>query len=114
MAYLFPIRGTTLDAPDPWQAFVWSSARPENVASMVEDVFGEHADSVSRYDEMREQAIGEWLELDENARQSRVLGVWSRDHMGLSNEDYGKLRDRLIESTPGADIMDRPTQREEG
>lgn len=53
----------------PWDAFVWSSARPENVQSMVAEAFGEFARPGSK-------------------DNGHLLGVWNRSHMGLSPQEF--------------------------
>lgn len=70
----------------PWEAFVWSSAQPHNVRKMVETTFGE------------KWVQGVWseegvIEQDERRRrgEGRLLGVWARDKMRLSEEHYSEL-----------------------
>ncbi|KAK4688169.1 hypothetical protein P7C73_g1940, partial [Tremellales sp. Uapishka_1] len=72
-------------AKRPWEVFVWSSAQPHNVRSMVEKAFG------PRWIE------GVWDEEDmgrkndrEKGGEGRLLGVWARDQMGLDEADYGR------------------------
>ncbi|ORX36371.1 hypothetical protein BD324DRAFT_676275 [Kockovaella imperatae] len=66
----------------PWSAFVWSSAQPHNVRSMVETAFGKYSETVwnteSRQSRQDRQKRGE----------GRLLGVWARDKMGLDESDY--------------------------
>ncbi|ORY29553.1 hypothetical protein BCR39DRAFT_574875 [Naematelia encephala] len=67
----------------PWEVFVWSSAQPKNVRGMVEACFG------------MKWCQGIWNPESEEERRSRerigegrLLGVWSRDKMGLNAIDY--------------------------
>lgn len=66
-----------------WRVFVWSSAQPHNVRGMLESTFDP------------DQIEGLWDETG-LARpgvqdvKGRILGVWARDEMGLSAQQYGK------------------------
>jgi hypothetical protein len=66
-----------------WSVFVWSSAQPHNVRGMLESTFDP------------DQIEGLWDEKGaampgvQNAK-GRVLGVWARDKMGLSAQQYGE------------------------
>ena len=75
----------------PWEVFVWSSAQPLNVRTMVELGFGTKWiegvwDSESRHSKAEREKRGE----------GRLLGVWARDKMGLNEADYCKLDFNLI------------------
>jgi hypothetical protein len=69
------------NAPRPWEVFVWSSAQPHNVRTMLESTFDpEHIKGLWG-DELNEDEI----DLDDGGK---VLGVWARDKMGLSDQEY--------------------------
>lgn len=73
------------DTPNrPWEVFVWSSAKPHNVRAMVEKGFGP------------KWSQGIWTQESETKRrrrmetgEGRLLGVWARDRLGLTEVDYG-------------------------
>ena len=70
----------------PWSVFVWSSAQPHNVRSMVEMGFG------PRYIQGVWQAEAKKSSLARaKSGEGRLLGVWARDKMGLSESDYREL-----------------------
>jgi len=69
------------NTPRPWEVFVWSSAQPHNVRTMLESTFDpEHIKGLWG-DEVNEDEI----DLDDGGK---VLGVWARDKMGLSDQEY--------------------------
>lgn len=77
--------------PRPWEVFVWSSAKPHNVRTMVEKAFGERwikgvwdAESLEGRNDRLSQGEG------------RLLGVWARDKLGLSAVDYGESMYALL------------------
>ena len=77
------------NASRPWEVFVWSSAQPHNVRTMLESTFDpEHIKGLWG-DKLNEDE----LDLSEDGK---VLGVWARDKMGLSDQEYcEQLRQRL-------------------
>jgi len=69
------------NTPRPWEVFVWSSAQPHNVRTMLESTFDpEHIKGLWG-DEVNEDEI----DLEDGGK---VLGVWARDKMGLSDQEY--------------------------
>jgi hypothetical protein len=69
--------------PRPWEVFVWSSAQPHNVRAMLESTFDPaHIDGLWE----KELATGS-MDMGE---KGKVLGVWARDKMGLSEKEYGQ------------------------
>lgn len=88
LEYLFfaePITSEGSIQPRPWEVFVWSSAQPHNVQGMVESTFGDvFVKGVWTPEDTKEkkqrQARGE----------GRMLGVWARDKLGLTENDYRK------------------------
>ena len=90
----------------PWEVFVWSSAQPVNVRTMVELGFGTKWiegvwDSESRYSKAEREKRGE----------GRLLGVWARDKLGLTEADYRKLDLYLINRlVPAESTIDRKVQ----
>lgn len=69
------------NTPRPWEVFVWSSAQPHNVRTMLESTFDpEHIKGLWG-DELNEDEI----DLQDGGK---VLGVWARDKMGLSDQEY--------------------------
>jgi hypothetical protein len=83
----------------PWEVFVWSSAQPHNVRAMLESTFDAgHIEGLwnevkpNNGDEEAAAEHGEEAEEDDDVdglRTSKVLGVWARDKMGLSKQEYG-------------------------
>lgn len=62
-----------------WSVFVWSSAQPHNVRGMLESTFDpNHIEGL--WDQGRPNPYA----------KGRILGVWARDKMGLSAQQYGK------------------------
>lgn len=68
--------------PRPWEVFVWSSAQPHNVRVMLESTF-----DPAHIEGLWDVKEGE-VDLGEHGK---VLGVWARDKMGLSEKEYGEL-----------------------
>jgi hypothetical protein len=67
----------------PWEAFVWSSAQPDNVRAMVELGFGKKYTAgiwtFESYEDKMER---------NNTGAGKLLGVWARDKMGLTPSQY--------------------------
>lgn len=70
-------------SPRPWDAFVWSSAQPDNVRAMVELGFGKKYTGGLWGWEKYEDRIAR-----EEAGVGKLLGVWARDKMGLTASQY--------------------------
>jgi hypothetical protein len=99
LEYLF--RASTDNSPRPWHVFVWSSAQPHNVRTMLESTFdAKHIaglwDEKKQEDEVFE-VKDEVTEVKDEGSEAedlevgKVLGVWARDKMGLSEQEYGTL-----------------------
>ncbi|KAJ9092307.1 hypothetical protein QFC19_008741 [Naganishia cerealis] len=75
----------------PYEAFVWSSAQPVNVDSMLRFAFGKWAKPASPNPRDRMECEEALLRVErvEN-RAGRVLGVWTRDQMDLTRREYGE------------------------
>ncbi|KAJ9125651.1 hypothetical protein QFC22_000613 [Naganishia vaughanmartiniae] len=75
----------------PYEAFVWSSAQPVNVDSMIRSAFGKWAIPASP-DPQERVECEEWISRIERAenRPGRILGVWTRDAMDLTRQQYGR------------------------
>ncbi|KAJ9109325.1 hypothetical protein QFC21_000654 [Naganishia friedmannii] len=75
----------------PYEAFVWSSAQPVNVDSMIRFAFGKWAKPASPDPQERVESE-EWISRIERAenRPGRILGVWTRDEMDLTRQQYGR------------------------
>lgn len=75
----------------PYEAFVWSSAQPVNVDSMIRFAFGKWAISASP-DPQERVDCEQWISHIERAenRPGRILGVWTRDEMDLTRQQYGE------------------------
>lgn len=69
----------------PYEVFVWSSAQPHNVRSMVENTFGLKW-SEGTWETEKKRTREERLARGEG----RILKVWARDTLGLSAAEYGK------------------------
>lgn len=71
-----------VDGLGQWSVFVWSSAQPHNVRGMLESTFdSKHIEGLwdtEGPDKMASAFV-----------KGKVLGVWARDKMGLSEQDYG-------------------------
>ncbi|KAK1920903.1 hypothetical protein DB88DRAFT_112611 [Papiliotrema laurentii] len=68
----------------PWEVFVWSSAQPHNVRAMVETGFGRKwTEGVFDNVNSENASAGE-------KGEGRLLGVWARDKMDLSSNDYNR------------------------
>lgn len=79
-----------LERMRPYEAFVWSSAQPENVWSMVERAFENHADLIHPQEDKRRHAAREIRNVPLGDRPGRLLGVWDRKSLGLSSADFSK------------------------
>ena len=79
-----------LERMRPYEAFVWSSAQPENVWSMVDRAFEKHADLISPNKEKRRIAAKKIRNVPLGDRPGRLLGVWDRKSLGLSIEDFAR------------------------
>jgi hypothetical protein len=79
-----------LERMRPYEAFVWSSAQPDNVWSMVNASFGEHGDSIRPQKAIREKAYRALADTPPQDRPGRLLGVWDRTSLGLSSADFGQ------------------------
>lgn len=76
-----PVNGRSKASPKikdnlfrPFEAFVWSSAQPDNVASMVNAAFQEFALPVQPG--------------TQEADKGHIIGIWNRSHMDLTKEQY--------------------------
>jgi hypothetical protein len=78
-----------LERMRPYEAFVWSSAQPENVWAMVETAFGEYAHAVSPNPKVSTQAKQDLASIPAPDRPGRLLGVWNRTSLGLSSAEFG-------------------------
>ncbi|KAK6906945.1 hypothetical protein I203_100934 [Kwoniella mangroviensis CBS 8507] len=68
-----------------WEVFVWSSAQPHNVRGMVESAFG------PRFIEgIWEEEAANTKSAREQEGEGRLLDVWARDKMGLTDNDYSR------------------------
>lgn len=76
----------------PYEVFIWSSAQPKSIDDMINSTFAGwarsvHANPLSREqmeDQIRKAPVAE-------KRVGRVLGVWSRAEMGLTQAEYCAL-----------------------
>ncbi|RXK41456.1 hypothetical protein M231_01363 [Tremella mesenterica] len=69
----------------PWEVFVWSSAQPHNVRGMVTEAFGKKwSRGVWGWD----LEGGKEQERRFVAGEGRLLDVWARDKMGLTDVEY--------------------------
>ena len=76
----------------PWEVFVWSSAQPHNVRRMVENGFGQ------KWSEgIWEPEFPDAVKERQAKSEGRLLGVWARDKMNLSEEDYSEFMQRKSE-----------------
>ncbi|ODO09300.1 hypothetical protein I350_02900 [Cryptococcus amylolentus CBS 6273] len=95
LEYLFLPEPDHADSPRPWEVFVWSSAQPHNVRAMVEACFGQ------------KWIEGVWEDQTETsvdamkAGEGRLIGVWARDKMGLSGQDYS----RKVQTTKNLNLV---------
>ncbi|WWD08636.1 hypothetical protein V865_006749 [Kwoniella europaea PYCC6329] len=85
LEYLFLPDPTSKRGKRGWEVFVWSSAQPHNVRGMVESAFG------TRFIEgIWEEETANTKSAREQEGEGRLLGVWARDKMGLTNNDYSR------------------------
>ncbi|ODO06287.1 hypothetical protein L198_01519 [Cryptococcus wingfieldii CBS 7118] len=95
LEYLFLPEPDHADGPRPWEVFVWSSAQPHNVRAMVEACFGQ------------KWIEGIWEDQTETSvdamkgGEGRLIGVWARDKMGLSGQDYS----RKVQTTKNLNLV---------
>lgn len=85
-----------------YEVFVWSSAQPHNVRTMVETAFGPRwIEGVYNAEKGNKEDAGR-LE-----GEGRLLGVWARDMMDLNPHDYGEFYDwfLLLFLTPSFGIV---------
>lgn len=74
----------------PYEAFVWSSAQPLNVDTMIRLAFGKWGMSTSPNPQDRafcEQMLAKFQRVE--SRPGRILGVWTRNEMDLTRAQYG-------------------------
>lgn len=73
----------------PFEVFIWSSVQPKSIEDMVSPTFGKWGDSISGKRGTRQRALKQMAEeTAPEAKQGRILGVWTRSDMGLTHEQY--------------------------
>jgi hypothetical protein len=86
--------------PRALEAFVWSSAQPQNVRLMVDKAFG----STWTQDVWGERAGKLGVQEEREARrmrgEGRLLGVWARDKMRLPADQYSEFCKPLMSAPP--------------
>lgn len=86
----------------PYEAFVWSSAQPLNVDTMIRLSFGKWGMPTSPRAGDRvvcEEMLAKFERVE--SRPGRVLGVWTRMEMDLTKAQYGVYRNGLA----GSDLL---------
>lgn len=75
----------------PYEAFVWSSAQPINVDSMIRSAFGKWGMPTSPRAGDRVMCERMLMRFERvESRAGRVLGVWTRNEMDLTRAQYGE------------------------
>jgi hypothetical protein len=80
----------------PYEAFVWSSAQPLNVDTMIRLSFGKWGMPTSPNAQDRvvcEEMLARFERVE--SRPGRILGVWTRMEMDLTKAQYGMYHARF-------------------
>ncbi|GHJ89302.1 hypothetical protein NliqN6_5704 [Naganishia liquefaciens] len=84
-----PQRTTRPERMRPFEVFIWSSVQPKSIDDMVSSTFGKWGNFISGKRTKRQRGIKEIAEeIVPERRQGRILGVWTRSDMGLTQEQY--------------------------